>query len=698
MDEDGALETALNAFAAMPRVLPGRDSLRAAILDALAQRGNEAIEARAYEETMNLLETGLTLWSPEQLRTKTAVCTPAFLNFVQEVYDKAARQGLEAQALLGLAIRRHFGTDPLEQLEREWQQLAGWLADADEFARERSPTASPERTLEEVAAIFPSPWVVDQLTGVYLRGYESAKELRDQSFLTDPDSQHRLAFSGYLIARALLRADRLEEAAAALDSYASDPASKELRDVIDRASNGPRPNTALEELIRYFRPGDERDLPSHAVRQGWGIVEVLAQHMLQVDEQSPTAHLAMAEVLMQRGLNSAALLRYRETLGAGKNIFEAWAEVAVLEQKELERVAEEDPQEALVILKRLEKFHREAMDIWKDRPVQPGLPRAYVTVGESLYDAGDIAHARTLLEGSLALEPQPRAVDLLGTIALKEARYSDAYSSYESLLVLPFEDQYARLRWSIRANSQIGEIAVWNGDDQRAQASLRSALETLNLVLAQPNLDEFLRAFWLTERARVLFFAGETRLAMQDFRDAVSTAPERPLTYAEPLILAVSHGLMREASEIFAQAMRHDLPPPLKLYFSLWVHDLALRRGVTPPATAAEFIDGFRDDSWVGLLASHARGDISSADLHARATDRGQRAEAEFYAGLRAWRTGDRKTSLAKMNKVIESGMMSFFEYEMAQNYLRWSELPMDRRPPVAEQMANPPSSQPTQP
>ncbi|MGB1699840.1 MAG: tetratricopeptide repeat protein, partial [Nannocystaceae bacterium] len=564
--------------------------------------------------------------------------------------------------------------------------------DADEFARERSRIASPERTLEEVAALFPSPWIVDRLMEMYLRGYESAKELRDQSFLTDPDSQHRLAFTGYLIARTLLRADRLDEAATALDNYASDPASKELRDVIDRASNGPRTTAALEELARYFRPGEDDGLPPHAVRQGWGIVEMLALRMLREDAKSPAGHLFMAEVLMRRGLNAAALLRYRATLESGQQIFEAWTAVAMLEQEELERVASEDPDAALLVLTRLEAFHREAMEIFKDRPVQPGLPRAYVTVGESLYDAGDIDRARTLLEDSLALEPQPRAVDLLGTIALKEARYSDAYSSYESLLVLPFEDQYARLRWSIRANSQIGEIAVWLGDEQRARESLRSALETLNLVLAQPNLDEFLRAFWLTERARVLFFAGETRLAMQDFRDAVSTAPERPLTYAEPLILAVSYGLMREASEIFAQAMRHDLPPPLKLYFALWVHDLALRQGVTPPATASDFIDGFRDDGWVGHLASHARGELSSADLFARATDRGQRAEADFYEGLKAWRTGDRTTSLAKMVKVIESGMMSFFEYEMAQNYLRWSELPTERRTPRAQAPGRPPS------
>ena len=59
---------------------------------------------------------------------------------------------------------------------------------------------------------------------------------------------------------------------------------------------------------------------------------------------------------------------------------------------------------------------------------------------------------------------------------------------------------------------------------------------------------------------------------------------------------------------------------------------------------------------------------------------------------MRAWRTGDKQTSLAKLNRVIESGMMSFFEYEMAQNYLRWSELPMERRSPTLKKGATPPS------
>ena len=170
---------------------------------------------------------------------------------------------------------------------------------------------------------------------------------------------------------------------------------------------------------------------------------------------------------------------------------------------------------------------------------------------------------------------------------------------------------------------------------------------------------------------------------MQDFRDAVSTAPNRPLTYADPLLFTVTHGFLEEALEIFRQAVRHELPPQLELYFALWVNDLCVRRGVTPPPDAARIIDAFDEPSWIGALAAHARGELSASQLEDRATDRGQQAEAAFYEGLRAWRTGDQEGGLARMQRVLESGMMSFFEFEMAQAYGRWGALPADPRSPM---------------
>lgn len=682
LDEDGSLTQGLNAYASLSLDDARRGELRVRLLEALVEVGDDALAAAEYPAMMNAFETCLTLWTAAELSTAPPP-PPSFVRFAGDVYREAARRGMETQALLALAVRTHFDTTQAVAMNQEWAQLAAWLESGEDFARDFSATTGLERTLEQVAAIFPAPWVVAQLTSAYTSRYDQAFSQRAASVSIDESAQRRLAFSGYLLARAYLRADDFPSATRALDTYATDPASRELREVIDRSMDGARGVAAMLELIDNFRPRDEDALPDHVVRQGWGIVEVLARRVLAVEARQPDAHLALAEVFMQRGLEDAALEQYKATLAVSDDIFEAWVAVALLEQRSLERVAERDPREALTSLAALEDFHGRAMQLWRDRPVEPGLPRAYITVGESLYDAGEIVQARDLLENSLGLEPRPRAVDLLGTIALKQRRYEDASTSYESLLALPFDDQYARLRWSIRARSQLGEIALRREDTPDAQAHFRGALQTLNMVLALPNLDEFLRSFWLTERARVLFLAGDTDLAMQDFRDAVSTAPERPLTYAEPLLLMVSHGYHAQANEIFAQAVRHALPPSLKLYFALWVEDLAIRRGVTTPSAASTIIQEFRDDTWVGSLAAHARGELSATALYDRATDRGQRAEADFYEGLRAWRTGDRTGGLDRMRKVIDSGMMSFFEFEMAQSYLRWGELPREAKSPM---------------
>jgi hypothetical protein len=83
------------------------------------------------------------------------------------------------------------------------------------------------------------------------------------------------------------------------------------------------------------------------------------------------------------------------------------------------------------------------------------------------------------------------------------------------------------------------------------------------------------------------------------------------------------------------------------------------------------------------MLAKHARGEIDFAALSGAAQDRGQKAEAYFYEALKRWDAGDATSAKSLLHKVIETGMMGFFEYDMAQSYLDWNELPKVARAPL---------------
>ena len=83
---------------------------------------------------------------------------------------------------------------------------------------------------------------------------------------------------------------------------------------------------------------------------------------------------------------------------------------------------------------------------------------------------------------------------------------------------------------------------------------------------------------------------------------------------------------------------------------------------------------------WLRRLARFSLGELEAGDLQSAADDPRERSEAFFYEGLQRWRSGSKAAGLEFMGKVLEQQMLGDFEYEMAQNYLRWNELPKSAR------------------
>ena len=78
-----------------------------------------------------------------------------------------------------------------------------------------------------------------------------------------------------------------------------------------------------------------------------------------------------------------------------------------------------------------------------------------------------------------------------------------------------------------------------------------------------------------------------------------------------------------------------------------------------------------RAAGWYAELARYATGQLDYAGLLAKADTAGKRAEAYFYEAMRRLSNGKRDEAHALWSKVMETKMMSFFEYEMALRYLR---------------------------
>ena len=185
----------------------------------------------------------------------------------------------------------------------------------------------------------------------------------------------------------------------------------------------------------------------------------------------------------------------------------------------------------------------------------------------------------------------------------------------------------------------------------------------------------------LSTRAVVLFKLGELELATRDFEGAASLIPDHPGVYADLLLPAVTHGHAQLAQLVYSRAMsRESIDPELRLYFSLWMADLQPRSGAAPDRRIDDYLREYPGEDWAKSLARHSLGELSYEELLSDADTPGRKAEAHFYEGLRQARDGKARAALKLMEAVLETGMMGFFEYEMAQQYLVWGEVPAKPR------------------
>ncbi|HEY0135263.1 MAG TPA: tetratricopeptide repeat protein, partial [Nannocystis sp.] len=481
------------------------------------------------------------------------------------------------------------------------------------------------------------------------------------------------------------RADDFDGAIKALGRVELDIPTRKLVEFLDSARGKQKTAGPLLTLAAQFIPDDDEDsgrIPPSFITQGWGIVENLARRATERYPDDAFAHLLLARSFRQQGLVDAAVVHLDRTVEIKKDIFDAWQDLAVLKQSSLERLAGVDADAAKARLPELEKFHAQAVELWSGRPIRPGLSEAYYTVAQGLYELGRVDEAKHLLGKSVAREPVAEALDLLATIEAKSGQKTEAAGHYEAILGLPFADQRTRLRWETQARTALAQIRRRQGDEAEARTQFTTALRQLNKLIGYPALGARERSDRLIERGKLLFYLGDPEQGADDFRQAMSVTPDRAEAYAEPMLFVVNHGYYELALEIFRQALpRDEVRGSLKLYFSLWLHELALRQNKPQDPAVVEYLQGFADNSWQGKLARHAQGKLSYEELLRGATDSGEQAEAHFYEALRRWRSspGDAKQLL---RKVIDTHRMAFFEYDMAQNYLEWNELPAAARPP----------------
>ena len=119
----------------------------------------------------------------------------------------------------------------------------------------------------------------------------------------------------------------------------------------------------------------------------------------------------------------------------------------------------------------------------------------------------------------------------------------------------------------------------------------------------------------------------------------------------------------------------------MKIYTSLWVLDLTRRTSKAGDAKAEAYLRTLderhpelrphRGAAWSRLLGRFAVGKISYEQALAAADTTGKRAEIYFYQAMRLLEDGKADDAHQLWQKVVDTRMFSFFEFDMASRYLR---------------------------
>jgi len=186
------------------------------------------------------------------------------------------------------------------------------------------------------------------------------------------------------------------------------------------------------------------------------------------------------------------------------------------------------------------------------------------------------------------------------------------------------------------------------------------------------------------EIGRVLYSLGRHTEGIQKFQEAIEADADRDQSYIDSIAFLVQNGEVDSALDVYRRALSRpdrSVSEYVKVYASLWVVDLSRRTQKVADPGAEAFLRTLdlrhpeirpqRGAVWYRQLAAFTVGRIDYARLLAAADTPGRHAEVYFYRAMQLLADGKAEAAHDLWRKVVDTHMVSFFEFEMASRYLR---------------------------
>lgn len=658
-----------------------RAPLREAILAYMARSTDALVAAGDYEAVVDHLASMTDVYAPTEL--VNAALSPHLEAPARFVLERGSAIGDEGRVLAALLLLGRLHPDEARFAQR-YRAVAKWSRDArGQLENDFDRFSQLIRVWDVHALLSPTPKVIETLARLHIARRDAAvaafSDPRRMMRRPGPPPQQVIGLAPLDVAGVYLRHGDLATAIERVRSMGSGGPSlrafvTKLEDAQRDDAEGAEAMLQLAEFYRQARPEVARGLC------------IAGRRRFREDGRFPAC---LARVEGDRQKFAEATAWYAESIARSPESRELYDEALAQLNRFIELgLFDSDPSQARALAEDAERILKERKERWPEAAPPVPEERFLFLLGMLDMNSGNPAEARARFEASIARRPTPEALLALGQVLARTDEPALALRRYrEALDLIPARDAGGR--------AQRAEVLEHMGDGYRATGETaqsarmyRQALEHWAQAasqLQQPSAEnaEALasspgRGLLDARRAILLDKLGRREEASRAFRQALSTSGNTQEVFASILsYLAVAKPDPGLAADVFREALRQlRLEPEWKVYFGLWLRLAAVRGGSAQVAAAADpvFEEMSGRDAWAGRLASFASGDIAYEQLLSAAAGRGQRAEAMFYEGVRRLSAGNAAGARALFDRVLDTGMVSFFEYIMALELVRAAE------------------------
>jgi len=651
---------AARRFLRMPLDNPERLELRDRLVASVLSQAQSLADVGDYEGVV-LEVSRLTMFlSPSDY---AAGVLPKYVEpIAKHIADRGGRLGDEGNVLAANFILERLTGDKLYQ--RRYDDVATWGREA----RANLDTVSEQyagliSVWIDHADLTPAPEVLDTLAGLHIAG-------RDAVAAETAEDRHRLGIGG----ERQLRLAPLNVAAV----YLSHGDVESAITKVESMGPGGELQLRLLDLLRTARSSDEAGAAAtFELVEGYRLArpEVAAGLCRSALVRFPRDHrfpTCMARVAADSERFADATAWWVIAIEVEPEMIELYDEaLGQLDEFIKTRLEDPHPERSSALARGAETILAERQKRWPDSkpPIAPN--ELEFLIGMLEMNAGHAAEAQQRFEKSIEKDENPGALTQLGLLLERTGHPKEAEQRYRRALELAPSD-------SLADDLQRADILENLGNTARAQGSAEEMAARYNVALrawndARDQVEGPTAAIVEMRRGVLLDHLGRHDEAVDAFENAMSHAPQWRDVYASILShLVYAPPDFELASSVWRRSQLHlTLPPEWKVYFTLWIQLIAARAGEPPAEEHTELLRRLGGGSnWWGKLASFGAGDLDYAGLMSVASSLGEETEAIYYEGSRLFIAGDRKAASDQFQRVLDTKMVSFFEYEMARKLL----------------------------